>query len=136
MRALFLLTALPLLAAAPALGQSAVDSANKRIRSVVVYGDEVCPESKDPDEIVVCARRPEEERYRLAPSQRDAATKNRKNRAWGARAAELNTLGKTGTGTCTPVGPGGDTGCTLQMVKDAAEERADAKAEAADAPKP
>ena len=35
-----------------------------RIRGVVVYGDDPCPQSTA-DEVVVCARRPDDERYRI-----------------------------------------------------------------------
>src|SRR3546814_10781767 len=36
----------------------------KRIVSMVIYGEDPCPEGKD-GEIVVCSRQPERDRYRL-----------------------------------------------------------------------
>src|SRR3546814_2857140 len=47
----------------------------KRIVSMVIYGDDPCPEGTG-DEIVVCARQPERERYRVPTQFRkpDAAT--------------------------------------------------------------
>ena len=133
-RALLLLT-LPLLIEAPALAQDPVGDQVKRVRSVVIYGDDPCPKAENPDEIVVCARRPEEERYRLPPSTRDQATKNRKNRAWAARAREVQDLGRTAPSTCKPVGPGGDFGCAQQRLRDAAEEKAE-RTEAQTVPQP
>ncbi|MFN3593030.1 MAG: hypothetical protein ACK4TG_12710, partial [Thermaurantiacus sp.] len=51
--------ALAILNAVPALAQEGT----YRTRTVLVYGDDPCPKSENPDEIIVCARRPEEERY-------------------------------------------------------------------------
>ena len=131
MRRAFLLLALPLLLDQPAFAQSAVDQSVKRIRSVVIYGDDPCPKANNPDEIVVCAKRPEEERYRLPPSVRDQAIKNRKNRSWAARTQDLERLGASGTGSCTTIGPGGANGCTLQSIRDSAEEKRDVAADTA-----
>ena len=128
MRLALLPIAIALVAALPAVAQTPVEKARQRIRSVIIYGDEACPPAADPDEIVVCSHRPEEERYRLPPGTRDDATKNRKNRSWAARAQELNTLGKT-VNACTAVGPGGASGCLQEQLNQAAEERRAAAAE-------
>src|SRR3546814_3002958 len=40
----------------------------KRIVSMVIYGEDPCPEGKD-GEIVVCSRQPERDRYRLPRSE-------------------------------------------------------------------
>ena len=84
---------------------------NYRRRTVVVYGDDPCPVAQSPDEIVVCARRPEEERYRLrtvepVPGQR--TEQGGTGRTLGTDDVRL----AGGTGSCTTVGPGGLTGCT------------------------
>ena len=51
--------ALPaLVAPTPALAQGA------RISEIIVYGTDPCPRSTD-DEVVVCARKPESERFRI-----------------------------------------------------------------------
>ena len=131
--ALLTLALLPLIAA-PALAQDKVEAAKQRIRSVVIYGDEACPAAADPDEIVVCSRRPADEQFRLAPSEREKATKNRKNRAWAARVRDLDDVGRP-INTCTAVGPAGGSGCIQQDLRNAAAEKAEAKTEAAaDAP--
>ena len=42
----------------------------ERIINLLVYGDDPCPQSQG-DEIVVCARRPEAERYRIPKKLRE-----------------------------------------------------------------
>lgn len=107
------LAAVPLaLAAAPAQAQDGT----YRQRTVVVYGNDPCPKASNPDEIVVCARRPEEERYRIPKDLRDqerAETIARQDQVAANRAALVSgrTAG-TGTGSCSIQGAGGITGCT------------------------
>ena len=94
-------------------------------RSLVVYGDDPCPPSQG-DEIVVCARRPEEERYRIpAPLRRG----ERREASWGTRAAELEDAQRdTRPNSCSVVGSFGQTGCTSDMVRQwYAERRARAR---------
>lgn len=131
MRRALLLLSLPALLGSPTLGQTAADNQVKRIRSVVIYGDDVCPTAANPDEIVVCSKRPERERYRLPQSVREQAQKNRKNRSWAARSQDMSNLGRSGNGTCSPVGPNGGSGCVLQGIRDAAEEKRDAAEDSA-----
>jgi|FEC22Drversion2_1045045.scaffolds.fasta_scaffold00207_44 hypothetical protein len=96
----------------PALAQPG----NYRSRTVVVFGDDPCPTSSNPDEIIVCARRPEEERFRIPRELRDAeraASIARADRVGENRAALASGRDSaTGIGSCSPVGPGGITGCT------------------------
>ena len=107
------LAAAPLsLAAAPAQAQDGT----YRQRTVVVYGNDPCPKASNPDEIVVCARRPEEERYRIPKDLRDqerAEAIARQDQVATNRAALVSgrTAG-TGTGSCSIQGAGGITGCT------------------------
>ena len=42
--------------------------------------------------------------------------------AWSNRARALETVGATGINSCSPVGPGGFTGCLVQVVKQARQE--------------
>lgn len=104
-----------------------VNDSVRRIRSVVIYGDDNCPKATNPDEVVVCSRRPEVERFRLPPSVRDQALKNRKNRSWASRARDLEQSNNP-IGSCTAVGPSGGSGCLQQSIRDSAEERRDMKA--------
>ncbi|RYY39465.1 MAG: hypothetical protein EOP59_12505, partial [Sphingomonadales bacterium] len=43
----------------------------ERITTLVVYGADPCPKGSDPNEITVCARQPEGERYRVPKRFRD-----------------------------------------------------------------
>ena len=52
-----------MLPAAPALAQQT------RVSEIIVYGTDPCPRSTD-DEIVVCARKPESERFRIPEALR------------------------------------------------------------------
>lgn len=98
-------------AAAPAQDQG------RRIRQVVIYGNDPCPRSSG-DEIVVCARRPENERYRIPPETAVPGDNDPNSRSWAARARNLEEVGETGTDSCTTVGPGGQTGCLKEMIDD------------------
>ncbi len=99
------------LAAAPALAQDTY-----RTRTVVVFGKDECPKSTNPDEIIVCARRPEEERYRIPKEIREqekAAAIAREDNVGANRAALASGRpSATGIGSCSTVGAGGGTGCT------------------------
>ena len=108
--------ALPaVLAPSPALAQ------NGRISEIIVYGTDPCPRSTD-DEVVVCARKPEGERYRIPEKLRE--TGSRQSRvAWANRAIAFETYGRTGINSCSPVGPAGFTGCTQQLINQAFKER-------------
>lgn len=109
-----------------------VEQAKKRIRTVVIYGEDPCPPAASDEEIVVCARRPEEERYRLPPSTRDEATRSRRNDAWAARVRDMEGIGRTDK--CSPVGNADLTGCTVEQIARAKAEREAAQAEAASVP--
>jgi hypothetical protein len=112
------LLALLLTVAAPAFAQSeikgapAADGSRPRERFVTVFGTDPCPKSTN-DEIVVCSRRPDEERYRIpAPVRGSAGVRpGSTNRA---RQALLGSgAGGAGgsIGSCSAVGPGGGIGC-------------------------
>jgi hypothetical protein len=91
---------------------------------IIVYGNDPCPRSTD-DDIVVCTRRPEEERYRIAPNLRPSGTRQQRQ-SWANRAYDLNSVGATGIGSCTAVGPGGSTGCLIQDIDRAMRETEEA----------
>ncbi|HJS39865.1 MAG TPA: hypothetical protein VJ763_00510 [Sphingomicrobium sp.] len=103
------------LPAAPALAQQA------RVNEIIVYGTDPCPRSTD-DEIVVCARKPESERYRIPENLRQGGSLQSRQ-AWAARAKQFETVGRTGINSCSPVGPGGWTGCTEQLINQAFTDR-------------
>jgi hypothetical protein len=98
--------------------------AQSRNAEIIVYGNDPCPRSTD-DDIVVCNRRPEEERYRLAPNLRPSGTRQERS-SWANRAQEMNSVGNTGIGSCSAVGPGGSSGCLLQEINRAVQENDEA----------
>lgn len=101
---------------APALAQAAPN-----IAEIIVYGNDPCPRSTE-DQVVVCARRPEAERYRLPPNMRPSGTPQQMQ-SWAVRSKSLETAGATGINSCSPVGPAGYTGCLEKVIKEARGER-------------
>ena len=105
--------------AAPAAAQDAAPE--PKMNMVIIYGDDKCPESGD-DTITVCARKAESERYRIPQTLRESISPS--NEAWNNKVIAYETVGRTGTNSCSPVGAGGWTGCTGQMLKQAAGDKA------------
>ena len=106
-------------AAMPATAQQSVDA--EKINQVIVYGNDKCEQSS-PDEIVVCNRLPETERYRVPPMLRGNPLDVR-NEAWANKVVALERVGRFGTDSCSPTGLGGFTGCTQALVAGAKAER-------------
>jgi hypothetical protein len=106
------------LLAAPA---SAQDEPAPRQSQLTVYGDDPCPRSTD-EEIVVCHRRPEEERYRIpAPLRR--STRN-SEQAWTSRVEGLEEASRDARpGSCSVVGSFGQSGCTQALIRQWYEAR-------------
>lgn len=94
------------------LPASAQDSGEK-INQLIVYGDDPCPPSSG-DEITVCARKAEAERFRIPEPLR--ASPSPQNDAWSNRVVAYEAVGRTGTLSCSPTGPGGSTGCLQQLI--------------------
>src|SRR5215217_7459788 len=103
-----------LVAAPVALPQPSFAQAGSRISEIIVYGNDPCPRSTD-DEVVVCARKPETERYRIPEKYRPSGPRQTRQ-AWANRATELQTVGATGINSCSPVGPAGFTGCLTKVI--------------------
>ena len=94
---------------------------------VVVDAVRGCPTSEDEEEIVVCSRdRGVAEGYRLPKLDPRFALGLSKN---GRTQVDDPALGATGTGSCTNIGAGGSTGCTLRGIKSWADEQKRRKAE-------
>jgi hypothetical protein len=108
--------------AASAQASAPAAAADGKISQLIVYGDDPCPRG-NADEIVVCARKPESDRYRIPRALRGDPN-DPKNQAWADRASELQYVGRSGIGSCTPVGPGGGAGCFNQLVRQGRAERA------------
>lgn len=110
------------LSAAPAGAQESAPA--EKINQVIVYGDDQCKPSTA-DEIVVCNRLPEQDRYRVPQIFRGGDPADPRNEAWANRIVAVERVGRFGTDSCSPVGLGGFTGCTQALVSGAkAEQRA------------
>lgn len=104
-----------------------------KVTTLVVYGDDPCPRSSD-EEIVVCAREPESERYRI-PKRLRRAKPDAAERSWGDRVQVLEMVGRQGTpNSCSPIGSNGQTGCMAQFMRQAREERRKAETEGSQIP--
>ncbi|EQA96692.1 hypothetical protein ACFFV8_06130 [Sphingobium indicum] len=122
---LLLGTASPVLAQqGPSVPQEqppAAQAGPERVNLVIVYGDDPCPQSQGSD-IVVCARKGEEERYRI-PEPLRGDPNQPSHQAWGERVRSMEYVGRSGTESCSPVGGGGATGCFAQLARLAKAER-------------
>jgi hypothetical protein len=108
--------------AALSLFASLVPAAPAAAQNVLtIYGDDPCPTSNG-EEIVVCKRLDERERYRIPENLRSSAP-SPGNERWADRAKSLEYVGASGTGSCSASGSGGWTGCWSQLMKQAREER-------------
>jgi len=117
-KVLFILAAALAPAAMPLQAQEA--TGNDKVNAVIVYGDDPCPQPAG-DEITVCARKPEAERYRIPQGLRE--TPSAKSDAWNNRVLSYERLSKSGTLSCTPTGPGGWTGCSQRLIDQAYAEK-------------
>jgi hypothetical protein len=116
MKAVLPLAALAAASAAAFLPAPA-SAQQERVRRLIVYGADPCPRSSSGDEIVVCARRPETERYRIPRELRDAPGDDPESTSWAVRAESLEYVGRTGIQSCSTVGPGGVSGCWNELVR-------------------
>lgn len=96
-------------------------SGGERITQVIVYGEDPCKASSS-DEIVVCVRRAEKERYRIPPDLRDE-TPSPRTESWLSRARSIEYVGRSGSQSCSPSGAMGYTGCFARIAADAKAER-------------
>jgi hypothetical protein len=100
------------------------DGSKPRQRLVTVFGNEACPTPASSDEVVVCARLPESDVYRIPERLRKAET--RTSVLTQNRSLLLGDgIGGAGNsiGSCSAVGPGGMTGCNNRQVEAWAEDR-------------
>ncbi len=111
------------LAALPAPGVAQSNTINE----IIVYGSDPCPRSTD-DEVVVCARKPETERYRIPEKFRTGGSRQSRE-AWANRAKSFETVGATGINSCSAVGPGGQLGCLQKIIDQAKAENAESEVE-------
>ena len=113
MKVILFATALALTAAPPAY---AAAPATEKIATLVVFGNDPCPRSSD-DEIVVCARQPESERYRIPKQFRGKKYNEARDGSWAGTAKVLEYVSRQGLpGSCSPTGSYGQTGCFRKFL--------------------
>ena len=118
------LAALPfaMLAAALAPCPAAAQGADEpKVNQLIIYGDDKCPPSTA-NEITVCARLDENERYRIPEDLREIS--GPENTAWANKVKSFEAVGNFGPLSCTAIGAGGELGCTAKMIEAAYEEKA------------
>ncbi|MFY7838458.1 MAG: hypothetical protein ACOVQ0_19470 [Novosphingobium sp.] len=118
---LLLSSALSVPAFAQGADQPLVDPSGERVNQLIVYGDDPCPKS-DGNTITVCARKEEEERFRIPRPFRENLEAPA-NRSWTDRVKAYETVGNFGTNSCSAVGAGGATGCLGKLIDRAYAEK-------------
>lgn len=113
------LAIMPLAWAAPTLAQTAAQNG-----VLLIYGEDKCPTNTDGEEIVICQRLDEAERYRIPQNLRENPIAPQ-NESWATRQETALEAGDFGVGSCTTVGPASQTGC---FVKEATIARREARA--------
>jgi hypothetical protein len=111
----------------PAQAQEATSGTDEgeRWSILVTFGEDDCPESID-GEIVVCARHPEEERYRIPKAVRDREKEEEAHYAmsWTAQFQNHEDEARLGRpNSCSTVGTNGFTGCQAAILRQWFAER-------------
>jgi predicted Abi (CAAX) family protease len=102
------------------------DTSQPRRRLVTVFGTEACPKPTSSDEIVVCARLPDSEQYRIPEQLRQAQNQVspfQANRKLLLGDASAGTTGAGAVGSCSTIGPGAQSGCNQQDIDAWAADR-------------
>lgn len=115
-----LTTAAILASAFSAMTAGAQDEAGDKVNMVIVYGEDVCPPPAE-GEITVCARKDENERFRIPENLRFSDSPQ--NIAWAERVERFEMIGDFGALSCDPAGAGGFLGCTQKMIDAAYADR-------------
>lgn len=113
------MTRLPLILSLLAASAPAAPAADppQSISTLLVFGDDPCPRSSD-TEIVVCARQPESERYRIPKALRGRKYNAARDGSWAGTAKVLESVSRQGLpGSCSPIGSYGQSGCFRQFLE-------------------
>lgn len=97
----------------------------QRTSVLYTFGDEPCPEPKG-DEIIVCAQRPEGDRYRVPKELREELKDDAPagGGSWASAVEGYDTIARqTRPNSCSPVGSYGYTGCAALALRQWFEER-------------
>ena len=114
------------LTAAPLVAPSAAQAQNAAQNGVlVIYGEDKCPTNSNGEEVVICRRLDESERFRIPKTLREQPGPPQQTESWAVRSQGALEEGQFGTGSCSTVGAGGSTGCFVRQARQSkAESRA------------
>lgn len=88
-----------------------------RIATLLIFGDDKCPRSTE-DEVVVCARQPESERYRIPKRFRVRQYNEARDGSWAGTAKMLEYVSRQGIpDSCSPNGSYGQSGCFRKFLE-------------------
>ena len=106
------------LIAMPVFAAPAAKPAETRLSTLLVFGDDPCPRSSG-DEVVVCARQPESERYRIPKQFRGKRYNAARDGSWAGTAKVLEYVSPRGLpGSCSFNGTAGQTGCFRRFLEE------------------
>jgi len=88
---------------------------------LTIYGSDKCPTNQNGEEIVVCRRLDESERFRIPKEMREL-TITPENESWAVRQQGAMAASNTGVNSCTNVGANSATGCFTQQARAAKQE--------------
>jgi hypothetical protein len=90
----------------------------KTTTTTTVFGNDPCPKPRG-DEIIVCAREPEGERYRIPKQFRTGPrVESGGSASWASRVQGLEDAQRfTRPNSCSAIGSNGQTGCTQAMIR-------------------
>jgi hypothetical protein len=89
----------------------------QRIATMLVFGNDACPRSSA-DEVVICARQPESERYRIPKRFRGRQYNAARDGSWAGTARVLEYVSRQGLpDSCSPGGTYGQSGCFRKFLE-------------------
>lgn len=89
---------------------------------LVIYGEDKCPTNSNGEEVVICRRLDESERFRIPKTLREQPGPPQQTESWAVRSQGALEEGAFGTGSCSTVGAGGGTGCFVRQARQAKAE--------------
>jgi len=136
MKKMSMIAALPLMLGAygPARAQPAdaptvvpVSDTEETSFAIIIYGDDVCPQGEG-DEIVVCARHPESERYRIPKRIREKSPSSG-GRGWADQAATMEETQREALPSGCSVVSSSGIGCFIKAMQQWRAERRQVQSE-------
>ena len=110
--------AIATLVAMPVSAESAAKPTETRLSTLLVFGNDPCPRSTE-DEVVVCARQPESERYRIPKQLRVKRYNAARDGSWAGTSKVLEYVSTRGLpGSCSFNGTAGQTGCFRRFLEE------------------